>query len=79
MHQTSDGSHQLVGLRVALAGLRAHHAVVGAVVEKAERDLVERGLDRGDLGEYVDAVAVSVTMRWMPPTCPSMRRRRTSS
>ena len=30
----------------------------GMIVEQAEGDLVERGLDRGDLGEDVDAVAV---------------------
>ena len=28
------------------------------LVEQAERDLVERGLDRADLREHVDAVAV---------------------
>ena len=36
----------------------ADDAVVGVVVEQAERDLVERGLDRADLRQHVDAVAV---------------------
>ena len=34
--------------------------MVGVVVEQAERDLVERRLHGGDLGEHVDAVAVLV-------------------
>ena len=33
-------------------------AVARVLVEQAERDLVERGLDRADLGQDVDAVAV---------------------
>jgi hypothetical protein len=36
----------------------ALHAVAGVVVKEAEGDLVERGLDRGDLRQDVDAVAV---------------------
>ena len=36
------------------------HAVLDVVVEQAERDLVERGLDRADLRQHVDAVAVLV-------------------
>src|SRR5665213_3451336 len=43
--------------KVAL-GLLDDHAVVRVVVEQAERDLVERGLDGADLRQHVDAVAV---------------------
>src|SRR5207249_421596 len=58
-HEPPDGGHQLLGLGLAvLVGLRAHDAVLGMVVKQAKRDLVERGLDRGDLREHVDAVAV---------------------
>ena len=37
---------------------RAHHAVARVLVEEPERDLVQRGVDRRDLGEDVDAVAI---------------------
>jgi len=36
------GGHQLIGLRIALGGVGAEHAVVCVIVEQAERDLVER-------------------------------------
>ena len=39
-------------------GLGSDHARMGVSVEQPERDLVEGGLDRRDLGEDVDAVAV---------------------
>jgi hypothetical protein len=34
--------------------------VAEVLVDEAERDLLERGVDRGDLGEDVDAVGVVV-------------------
>src|SRR3954463_14017545 len=58
--QAADGSHHLVGLRVALGARGAHDAVVRVVVEQAEGDLVEGSLRRRDLREDVDAVAVLV-------------------
>ena len=57
-HEPPDGGHHLVGAIDALLALGAHDAMARVVVEQAERDLVERGLDRADLGEHVDAVAV---------------------
>src|SRR5688500_12022798 len=57
-HEAADGSHELVGL-VRLV-LRAHDAVPGVLVEEAEGHLVERRLDRGDLRDHIDAVAVVV-------------------
>jgi len=44
VHETPDGGHELVGLGISVAGLGADNAVVGVVVEQAERDLVECGL-----------------------------------
>jgi hypothetical protein len=44
--------------------------VAGVVVEEAERDLVQRGLDGGDLRDDI---------AWMPRTCPSTRLSRLSS
>jgi hypothetical protein len=40
------------------SGLRAEDAVSSVVVEQAERDLLEAALNRTDLRDYVDAVAV---------------------
>src|SRR6478672_1852324 len=57
-HEPADSGHQLGGLLVALALGCAEHAVRGVVVEHPEGDLVQRGLDRADLGENVDAVAI---------------------
>jgi hypothetical protein len=57
-HEPRDGGHQFVGLVGLLVSLGAHDAVAGVVVEQSERDLVERRLDRADLREHVDAVAV---------------------
>ena len=54
----ADGGHELVGLVRLLVVGGAHHAVPRVVVQQAERDLVERGLDGGDLRQDVDAVAV---------------------
>ena len=41
-----------------LLGAGAEHAVARVVVEQPERDLLEGSLDRADLGDHVDAVAV---------------------
>src|SRR4051794_18332805 len=59
-HQPADGAHQLVGLvaRVVRAAVAVEHAVARVAVQQAERDLVQRRLDGGDLGQHVDAVAV---------------------
>src|SRR3954465_13121431 len=57
-HQTPDGRHQLLGLLCTVVLVRAEDAVLCVVVEEPERDLVERGLNCGDLGQDVDAVAV---------------------
>ena len=67
----ADGSHQLVGLLVALVGLRTDHAVVGVIVEQAERDLVERSLHRRDLREHVDAITVLVDHPLDPRDLPA--------
>src|SRR3954471_18314211 len=54
-HEAPDGAHQLAGELVAVAVLAAlDDAVAGVVVEQPERDLVERRLDGGDLGDDVD-------------------------
>ena len=58
-HEAADCRHHLVGARISRRGVvGAHHAVLGVIVEQAQGDLVERGLDRGDLGQDVDAVAL---------------------
>ena len=49
------------------------------VVDQPERDLVERRLDRPDLGEHVDAVPLLLDHPRDPATCPSIRARRLSS
>src|SRR3954452_23422033 len=57
-HEPPDRGHELLGAVVLLRLGALDHAVAGVVVEEAERDLVERRLDGGDLGQDVDAVAV---------------------
>jgi hypothetical protein len=59
-HEPRDCGHELVALVGGVVGFRAGDAMTGVVVEQAERDLVERGLHGGDLGEDVDAVTVVV-------------------
>src|SRR5215207_3867719 len=57
-HHAADGCHQLFGA-LFLLGLRAaDDAVVRVVVEESQRDLVECRLDRRDLSQDVDAIAV---------------------
>src|SRR5215212_2376795 len=56
--QTPDGAHHLLGLLLAVALAGSDHAVASVVLEQLERHLVQRGLDRGDLREDVDAVAL---------------------
>ena len=58
--QALDGAHQLGGALVGAVLAAADDAMVGVVLEQAERDLVERGLHGRDLGDDVDAVAVLV-------------------
>src|ERR1019366_597260 len=60
MQQPPDGAHQLVDLllRVAWRAALALHAVTGVIVEQAEGDLVKRGLNRRDLSQDVDAIAL---------------------
>src|SRR3954453_23074360 len=55
-HQPPDRAHELVGRR--LGRLLADQAVAGVPIQEPERDLVERRLDRADLRQHVDAVAV---------------------
>ena len=61
------------------SGLGAEHAGVGVAVEQAERDLVEGGLDRRDLSEDVDAVAVLLDHLLDAADLPSIRARRACS
>src|SRR5689334_7761601 len=56
--EAPERGHQLVDLLDLLATVGLDHAVAGVVVDEAQGDLVERRLDRGDLGEDVDAVAL---------------------
>ena len=57
----ADGGHQLGrALLVGAGPVPAHHTVRDVPVEQPERDLVERGLDGGDLRQDLDAVAVVV-------------------
>src|SRR5262249_52155579 len=56
--QAPDGGHHLPGSLLPVLVLRANHARARVPVEEPERDLVEGGLDRGDLGENVYAIAV---------------------
>src|SRR5688572_3998846 len=59
--QPADCVHHLAGqLLPVCAGLRAHHAVAGVVAEQREGHAIERRLDRGDMSEDVDAVALIV-------------------
>ena len=53
-----DRAHQLGRALLLHAGPGADHAVLGMVLEQAQGDLVEGGLDRRDLGDDVDAVAL---------------------
>src|ERR671924_528794 len=58
-HQTPDRGHQLVGeLFQRALRVPVDDAVAGVAVEEPECHLVQRGLDRGDLGDDIDAVAV---------------------
>src|SRR3954469_3008857 len=56
-HEPRDRGHQLVGPLRLLVGGGPRDAVLGVVVEQAQRDLVKRRLDGRDLGQDVDAVA----------------------
>ena len=47
-----------LGAPLALGRVALDDAVMGVLVHETERDLVERGLDGGDLREHVDAVAL---------------------
>src|SRR4051794_32782404 len=55
-HEATDRAHELVGR--GLRGLLADQAVARVAVEQPQGDLVERRLDRADLGQHVDAVAI---------------------
>ena len=59
-HQAGDGGDELLGALFLEVRGPVDDAVAGVVVHQAERDLVERSLDRRDLGQHVDAVAVLV-------------------
>src|SRR4051812_25933143 len=52
-HQPADRRHELGGLLGLVVLPGAHDTVARVVVEEAERDLVQRGLHRGDLREHV--------------------------
>jgi len=56
-----NGAVELLDLGLAVTGPdRFGHAVLRVVGEKKERDALERGFDRADLRQDVDAVAVIV-------------------
>jgi len=57
-HQSSDGGEQLIGLVLLLFAFGDAYAGAGVVIEQAQRDFVQGGLDGTDLCEDVDAVAV---------------------
>ena len=60
-HESADGGHHLGGHLVGASFRGAFvHTVSGVAVEKPEGDLVQGGLDGGDLGKDVDAVPVVV-------------------
>ncbi len=65
--EAAEGAHQLLDLRLALLAARLGDAVAGVVVDQAEGDPVESGLDRADLGQDVDAVALLVDHPAYPP------------
>ena len=65
-----DGGHQLLGHLFLLVALGPRHAMARVVVEQPERHLVQRGLDRADLGEHVDAVAVIANHALHPAHLP---------
>jgi hypothetical protein len=67
-HEPADRPHQLVGelFRRSFA-VPLDDAVARVLVEQAECDLVQRGLDCADLGDDVDAVAVVVDHLLDPP------------
>src|SRR5262245_13429092 len=56
------GVEELLALRLRLSGVargeRARDAMVHVVVENPEREALERGVDRRDLREHVDAVPI---------------------
>jgi hypothetical protein len=52
----ADRAHELVDARLCAIGAR--HADACVPVQKPESDLVERRVDRGDLRDDVDAVAI---------------------
>src|ERR1022692_3920506 len=60
VQQPAERAHQLVDLLLGVAGRAALalHAVTGVIVDQAEGDLVQCGLDRRDLGQDVNAVAL---------------------
>src|SRR5215210_7766601 len=61
VEQAPDGAHHLVGQLLRGPGAVAlDDAVLHVLVEQAERHLVECGLDRADLRQHVDAVAVVI-------------------
>lgn len=62
-----DYTHELLRALLLFLGLPADHAMLGVVFKKAEGNLVEGGLDRGDLGDDVDAIAVVVDHPLDPP------------
>src|ERR1700744_4768898 len=68
--EAAERGAQLVDFLGPLGAVGVDHAVAGVVVDQAERDLVERRLDRADLGEHVDAVTLLLDHPRDPPHLP---------
>jgi hypothetical protein len=57
-HESANRGHHLRGALILLAWLGSDHTGMSVAVEQPERHLVQGGLDRCDLCEDVDAVAI---------------------
>jgi hypothetical protein len=60
LHQAPDYAHQFLGSFGLHLGFASNHAMVSVIFEQPKGNLVEGGLDRGDLGHDIDAVSVFV-------------------
>src|SRR5262249_46627384 len=67
MDRSKELPRLLLRIRLVTGRERPGYAVVHVVVEDGERERLERGVDRGDLREDVDAVAVVLDHSLDPP------------